>query len=87
MRTAQQACATMSMTPEGDPDNYTNKLTRLRNLLTDRRDTSRHVAYIVLQALTEDYRDVKLLLEGLYVDLPKHSVCATSPLPGLAIEN
>ncbi|CAN0462263.1 unnamed protein product, partial [Scytosiphon promiscuus] len=50
------------LTPGQDPDNYINELTRLRNLLTEMEEpiTGRRFTDIVLQGLTEEYRDVKL---------------------------
>ena len=49
--------------PVQDPDNYINVLTRLRNLLIEIEEpfTDRHFFDIVLQGLTEKYRDVRLM--------------------------
>ncbi|CAN0303785.1 unnamed protein product, partial [Laminaria digitata] len=62
------------MTSGQDPDNYINELTRLRNLLTEMKEpiTDRHCTDIVLQGLTEEYRDVKLMTrKDPDFDLPK----------------
>ncbi|CAN0458294.1 unnamed protein product, partial [Laminaria digitata] len=48
------------LTSGQDPDNYINELTRQRNILTEMEEpiTDRNFPDIVLQGLTEDYRDV-----------------------------
>ena len=51
------------MTSGQDPDNYINEPTRLRNLLIEMEEpiTYRHFTDIILQGLTEEYRNVKLM--------------------------
>ena len=63
IRATQEALATTSLTSREDPENYINELTRLCNLLTEMEEpiTDRHFTDIVLQGLTEEYRDVKLM--------------------------
>lgn len=88
IRATQEALATTSMTSGQDPDNYINELTRLRNLLTEMEEpiTDRHFTDIVLQGLTEEYRDVKLMTwKDPDFDLPKiQSVLRHLYLDGLS---
>ena len=51
------------MTPGKRTENYINELTRLRNLLMERKESikDRCSIDIVLQGLTEEYQDVKLM--------------------------
>lgn len=70
---------------ENAPTNYINELTRLRNLLTEMKEpiTDRPYTHIVLQYLTEEYRDVKLIAEkDPDFELNANGwACTTSSLP------
>ena len=63
IRTTQEVITTTSLTPGQDPDNSINGLTRLCNPLTEIEEpiTDRHFTDIVLQGLTEEGGDVKLM--------------------------
>ena len=63
IRATQEALAATSMKEGQDPDEYINEATRLRELLKEMGEpiTDRHFMDIVLQGLTAEYRDVKLM--------------------------
>ena len=64
IRGTQAALAATSMAPAPTTTWYINKLTRLGNLLTQMEEpiTGRHFTDIVVQGLTEEYRDVNLTI-------------------------
>ena len=74
IRATQEALAATTMNEGQDPDEYINEATRLRELLQEMHEpiTDRRFMDIILQGLTGEYRDVKLMTwKDPEFDLPK----------------
>lgn len=74
IRATQEALAATRMEDGQDPDEYINEATRLRELLKEMEEpiTDRRFMDIILQGLTNEYRDVKLMTwKDPEFDLPK----------------
>ena len=63
IRATQRALAESNMTAGQDPDEYINEATLLRERLSEMDEpiTDRHFMDIILQGLTDEYKDVKLM--------------------------